>query len=458
MSPENKITTWIEEAFLGKVTSITRHARWRNAWEVDVETPDGVRQFYVRGAREGNYVGTLPFLQEAEVYGVLRRHGVPVPQMHGVIADPLAMVMEKLPGRDNLGTLDDENGRRAVVRQYLEILARMHSIPLREFEDIGIEMPQTAADVALNLYRVCEEVYRNGMGGRPFPLMEYIWKWLNRNVPEHRTRRAFIQGDAGQFLFDDHGFTGILDFEHAYVGDPAAEFAAMRMRDSTEPLGDITELIRHYAELTGDTIDRQTVDFHLVGFSALVGWLLWPLLDDPEPADDYIVYTSFAVRNCLWSIDAIARLEGVAVEAIPDPEPRPLSNAAHYRHLVRAVESLTGRSAGALGEYEQSKARSLALYAERWNLYGASVIADDLDDVSRLLGESVSDRETADRRLSEFVATAAGESEQSLIRLLHRWLQRRDFLLRDCGPSSLLGERGPQPWSADENAVVGSLR
>jgi aminoglycoside phosphotransferase (APT) family kinase protein len=458
MTSEDKIEAWIRDVLDASVSSIVRHPRWRNAWEVTIETVDGPREIYVRGAREGNYVGTLAFQQEANVYRVLRSNGIPVPQVFGIIPDPFAMVMEKLPGRENLATLDDEQARETVRRQYVETLARMHAIPLDEFTIIGIEIPQTPASIATNLYRVCERVYTDGMKGRPFVLMEFIWSWMNRNVPEHRTRRAFLQGDAGQFLFDDAELTGIIDFEHAYIGDPAAEFAAMRMRDSVEPLGDISALVRHYEELTGDSIDRRAIDFHLVGFSALVGWLLWPLMHDPEQSDDYIVYTSFAVRNCLWSIEAIAQLEDITLDAIVEPRPHPMSYPAHYRRLVGAIESLTGASGGPLGEYERSRALSLAYYAERWNLYGPNVIADDLADASALLGAAVTDTDTAEQQLSEFAATASGESEHALIRYLHRWLQRRDFLLRECGDSSLLGDRGPQAWAARDAEPAQAVR
>src|SRR3546814_5023231 len=82
---------------------------------------------------------------------------------------------------------------------------------------------------------------------RPNPVDEVAIGWLKRNVPKHRTRPSFAHFDAGQFLFVDGRITGLYDFEFSMIGDPFADLATMRMRDSYEPTGDsIANLIRHY--------------------------------------------------------------------------------------------------------------------------------------------------------------------------------------------------------------------
>src|SRR3546814_3078131 len=87
----------------------------------------------------------------------------------------------------------------------------------------------------------------------PQPLVEFAIGWLKRNVPKHRTRPSFAHFDAGQFLFVDGRITGLYDFEFSMIGDPFADLATMRMRDSYEPTGDsIANLIRseeHTSEL-----------------------------------------------------------------------------------------------------------------------------------------------------------------------------------------------------------------
>src|SRR3546814_15980545 len=85
------------------------------------------------------------------------------------------------------------------------------------------------------------------------PLGAFAVGWVKRNAPKHLTRPSCAHLDAGQFLFVDGRSTGLYVFEFSMIGDPFADLATMRMRDSYEPTGDsIANLIRHYEAVTGD--------------------------------------------------------------------------------------------------------------------------------------------------------------------------------------------------------------
>lgn len=103
-------------------------------------------------------------------------------------------------------------------------------------------------------------------------------------------------------MYDEGGFTGIFDFEVGYVGDPAAEFAGMRLRNGTEPLGDISKLADHYEELTGDRIPQKVIAYHSAGFAGTNGMLCWPLVFDPEPQQDFIAYLHFSIATARWCL------------------------------------------------------------------------------------------------------------------------------------------------------------
>src|SRR5690606_18614163 len=289
-------------------------------------------------------------------------------------------------------------------------------------------------EIALGLYEACEKIYRQRMAGRPFALMEFIWRWVVRNVPEHRQRAAFITADSGQFLFQDDRLTGLIDFEVGYVGDPIAEFAGMRLRDSTEPLGDINTLMDHYEQLTGDRLDKNTVEFHTAGFCAVNGFLLWPLAFDPDINDDYVAYLSFSVGTTRWAINAIAEILGVDLRDIDPPAAAPLVYDAATRHLRESLPRLGGH--GDMADYEMGKADSLARYAEPANLHGRAVQADNLAAAAQLLGRPLASPEDAEIALVDFIQGAGPERDADLVRYFHRWLLRQDFLLRGCGSSS----------------------
>ncbi|MEA3300460.1 MAG: phosphotransferase [Pseudomonadota bacterium] len=418
----------------GTITRFARQARWRPAWDVDMIIDGEPRRIHVRAEKGKNYVGPMGLRQEAAVHDILERHGIPVPHVYGMMEDPVAIVMDLIPGQINLATARSDGAREAIRTQYIEALAALHEVPTAEFSAIGLPVPGTPREIALGLYEACEKIYRQRMAGRPFALMEFIWRWVVRNVPEHRQRAAFITADSGQFLFQDDRLTGLIDFEVGYVGDPIAEFAGMRLRDSTEPLGDINTLMDHYEQLTGDRLDKNTVEFHTAGFCAVNGFLLWPLAFDPDINDDYVAYLSFSVGTTRWAINAIAEILGVDLRDIDPPAAAPLVYDAATRHLRESLPRLGGH--GDMADYEMGKADSLARYVERANLHGRAVQADNLADAAQLLGRPLASPEDAEIALVDFIQGAGPERDANLVRYFHRWLLRQDFLLRGCGSSS----------------------
>ena len=68
-----------------------------------VSRDGGVHRYYVRGSRGGRFRELITLQQEADVNRVLRAHGVPVPKVYGMIDDPPAIVMDRLPGAGEPG-------------------------------------------------------------------------------------------------------------------------------------------------------------------------------------------------------------------------------------------------------------------------------------------------------------------------------------------------------------------
>jgi aminoglycoside phosphotransferase (APT) family kinase protein len=434
-----------------RIARFDRQARWRPSWDVELRIGHDIQRLIVRAEKGRNYVAPISLKQEADIHHILERHGVPVPHVQGMLEQPLAMLMDVVPGQINLATASSDAARERIRTQYIEALVRVHAIPTAEFAAAGFSVPSSPREIALNLYAPCERIYRRRMGGRPFALMDFIWRWVSRNVPPHRSRAAFITADSGQFMFEADRLTALIDFEVGYVGDPLAEFAGMRLRDSTEPLGDLGGLMDRYEALTGDRLDKFSIEYHTAGFCSVNGFLLWPLAFDPDADDDYVAYLSFSVGTSRWAITAIAAAIGVPLATPASPAAEPLNYPAAARHLVGTVGRLGVH--GVRAEYDRSKADSLARYLERANTYGLAVLRDNLADASRLLGRSVETPLDAERALVEFIAAAGPEQDADLVWYFHRWLTRQDFLLRDCGQSSYLtgidlqriGERGRRP-------------
>ncbi|WP_371433403.1 phosphotransferase [Novosphingobium sp.] len=440
---DRKVYDWLT-AHIGPVTAFERQPRWRPGWNVVAERDGAPMPLYVRGPRGDTYVSPVDMHQEAEIHNVFERSGIPAPRVHGMIPDPLCIVMDMLPGRINSGAIADPALQAQVRERFISIVADVHRLPPEAFAAARLAVPRTAREIALNLYAPSQAIFHERIGGRPWPLMEFAWAWLNRNIPQDRTRVTFVNYDGGQFLFDEAGeVTGLIDFEVSTLGDPAAELAGMRLRDSTEPLGDLTAMIERYEELSGDRISRKLIEFHTAGFCGVNGWLMWPLMFESAPEQDYIAYLNYCVGTSRWMIRAMADYMGIALVDPADPVQEPLGFSQASRHLVRHIEAFADGTAAE--NYARDSAAHQAFYMGRVNDFGLSVMAANLDDVARLTGTRHDDWESAQAALSAWIADAGPHEDARLVQHFHNWLRRQAFMLQGCGPAAYLPTVGLQP-------------
>lgn len=432
MNTDEKVSCWLERELGGNVVLIERQERWRAAWFVDIVRDGTVRRYYVRGSRGGNFRELITLRQEADVNRVLYAHGVPVPRVYGMMDDPPAIVMDRLPGRVSLASADDDAERDAVLDQYIEAMWRMHEIDVEEFEAIGLPVPGDNRGAALNLYARGEANYRKAKSA-PSPMIEFMWGWLQRNVPLGREQRALIQADSAQFLYEHANLTGLIDFEAAYVGDPVAEFAAMRSRDCSEPLGDIGRIARKYEAATGDRIDRKAVEFHTAGWSLMTPFQWEDSVRNPVAGDTWLEYFTWLVGCGRWALEAIAQVIDAPLAVLDNPEEGSSSSYWHgsYRNLLSIIDEWPAGSD--FENFRAEGARALTRFVEHVHAFGRGLELAALHEISELLGTRQSDLSAAEGALEEFVLTSSRESDVALVQYFHRWTQRQQFLIRGTG-------------------------
>lgn len=429
MTADEQVRSWLQRELGSPVTSFERQERWRAAWFATLA--DG-REIYVRGHRGGAFREMITLEQEADVNRVLLRHGVPVPRIHGMVDDPPAIVMDRLPGRVNLAYAVDDAERDTVLDQYIDAMRRMHAIDVDEFGAIGLPVPPDNRGAALNMYTTGERNYRQAKSA-PSPMIEFMWRWLQRNVPEGRTQRALIQADSAQFLYEDRVMTGLIDFEAAYVGDPVAEFAAMRSRDCEEPLGDIGRIARKYEAATGDRIDKNAVEFHTAGWSLMTPFQWEDSVRNPAPGDSWLEYFTWIVGCGRWGLEAIAQVVGT-----PLPEIEKLTEGRSssywggaYRNLMSVLDEWPTTS-----DYESFRAdsaRAVTRFAEHVHVFGRTLESLAVQEISEIVGRSQPDLTTAEEALEEFVLQAPPDADAALVQYFHRWTQRQQLLIAGTG-------------------------
>ena len=385
------------------------------------------RSISVETAGEADH-GVYPLEHEMRVLQLLEQHELPAPHVYGFCPDPRGIVMERRPGRADLGTAESATERESVLDQYVEFLAHMHAIPVSSLTSLNLPVPETPEALALGDLEPWERQYRR-FKVRPEPLIEFALRWIWSNVPEGRSRGSLVHGDAGQFLFEKGRMTAVLDFELAYVGDPAADFAGMVCRDLSEPLGDLRRALKTYERCTGSPMDVRTVDYHTVRFGMCTPMVTAHLVARPSSSLNWPQYLGWYLVYGRVPIEVIAKLEGVELDPPDLPEATTTRHAPAAAWLADALEAAVSNLDDPAARYQVDTALRGAQYLERVDRFGAELEEQSLKEAAKLLGYRPADWAAADAAVEELVLKAPPARDAEILRLLHRHALRQEFLL-----------------------------
>jgi aminoglycoside phosphotransferase (APT) family kinase protein len=430
-SDEEKIESWINRHMAASVTRIERLSRWRPAWEVDVDLSGVPLKLHVRGDRDAG-LETTPLRREHDVLVELGRQMIPVPHVYGWCDDPPAIVMENVSGTAYEGGGDTDPVKRRSVEHYVEILAAMHRLDVAPFVAAGLTMPRNDEDVALSYFNGADRVYRETKS-RPEPLIEFVRKWILNNVPRGRSRAVLLSGDAPQFVRNGDRVAAIIDLEMAIIGDPMADLASMRLRDTIEPTGNLGELYAHYEAAIGIPLDRTAIDFHTVVNFIAVAMMTRESLRSKRPHPALIEFHSHYLSATRCSIAAIAGMRGIELPDVAAVLPEETSQSELLTDLVAQC----GLLPAAAGFYRQHPILSLALYAQRVATIGPQIAALERRELTAILGTTPADELAADAALEKFVLGGGAEHDDALIRYFYRREMRR-FQLISAYPSPII--------------------
>lgn len=418
-----RLRAFVEQITGGRIVRMERQVRWRPAWFADIERAGELLHLHLRGDRAGD-VAIFPDLKrEADIMHILHEHGIPVPRIHGYCQDPPCIVMDTLAGTRDVFDGTDEAQRAAIGRAYMSAVAAMHKLPLEPFVMAGVDLPEGAENIALVGLRAYLPHYRRTKC-RPEPLLEFVIRWIERNVPEHRTRASFVQFDSGQFLVEQGKMTGLYDFEFSMIGDPMTDLATMAMRNSIEPLGrPFPELCRYYEEATGEPLDHGAVRFHNLLFATLGTMQFTGTVGDPKPGDPHSVYLEWDLSLRRTILLALAELMDVE---LPVPEPV-APGAGDFPALIAALADTIGtiKTAEAIDESRKMQALELVEWLQHEDRMGAEARARDVAAISVYLGRDFASIGAAEQALEAHIGAASADEDRGLFQLLATLEQRR---------------------------------
>ena len=248
-------------------------------WLIDARVGDGPWQgrqdLVLRTDAPSAVAVSLGRAEEFHLLRAARAAGVTVPEPlwlcedEGVLGKPFYL-MRRLPGtavgRRIVKAGGPGSDKAALAERLGEELAKIHGIvPPRA--DLGfLEMP----DESPALHAI--ERYRNHLDelGRSRPALEWGLRWCELNAPPGG-EIVLVHQDfrTGNYMVDEHGLTGILDWEFCAWGEPMSDlgwFCAKCWRFGRDDLeaGGIApraDFYRGYERASGRPIDSQAVAY-----------------------------------------------------------------------------------------------------------------------------------------------------------------------------------------------------
>jgi hypothetical protein len=424
------IRAWLEQNVGGKVLRINRQPRWRPVWFADVERDGEVLELCIRGDRTDMPL-IFPLDHEMRLQALMHDHGIPAAKVYGFIDEPLAYVMDRVGGRPDFEKSTDEE-RRAVVDDYLHVLARLHALDIGPFVDGGIMRaphPDQSGMFGISRY---ERVFRS-VKVQPDPFMEFSLGWLHRNPPDSKQRESAIVWDSGQFHHADGRIVAVLDVEIGHIGDPMMDLAAWRMRDTIMGYGNFAELYDRYSEITGEPVDLDAIQRHHFAFTLTNQLPLGAALRDPAPESDLMTNLQWCCETNLFATEALAEILDVELPTVEMPEPRRSRATPAHEQLVRGL-----RTVDTSDEFVRYKLRTLfrlARHSARVDEIGDAVSEADLDDLHQLLGHRPESWFEGEAELERFVLADAGTGrhDEALVALFHKRNLRAQMLLGPAG-------------------------
>jgi len=434
---ESEVIAWAQSALGAKVVECTRQSRengGRPAWFITCQNGRGPTRYYIRGNRGPSfeYNAMYSLDREARLLKVLTKHGIPVPRVVAESANPYAIILEFVDGLDDFTLIKDQKERDEYGRQFGEIMAKWHAIPVREFEAIGLRFPKTGEEYLVQDLEVWEKGCFPHLK-EPVPLVTFCCQWMRRNPPQPPKRPVLAQGDTGpgQFIFKDGRINAVVDWELAFIGDPMNDLARIRTRDMWYPTGNLPKWLNYYSEFSGTPLDLDRIRYYSVIAMMTTALALGPVVQALDPRDVHAEWIAEEIWSKRATIECLAEVINVKLAApdIPRPEPSYISRLFDVLEDNLRDEQLP-RLTDVFMRYRLNLDLRLLTRIRHLTEFGREIEAQDLDDMKPILGRRPQNRHDGMLAMEEFVRRAGPEMDAELTRYFYRHAMREEAVMR----------------------------
>jgi len=213
------------------------------------------------------------------------------------------------------------------------------------------------------------------------------------------------------------------------------------VRNAFEPLYDLGYMYRKYAELSGDEIDYDVINYHALTLS--ISTLLCIAKQVTQPLDTAVNWLLWEVSGSRFALSALADILDVELKAPERPEPVRSPRSPLAESMKLAVAAIPVDQTNPAAPYHRAMALNLAAHLELVDQIGAAIDRANLDEVAAFIGHRPATIAEADAALEQFVLAAGPEHDRDLLQLFFRRNERNRMLLPVFTEAVAAGDVGP---------------
>jgi len=427
---------WIAEVGGGEVTHLHRHVARREAWVVDVTRPDGsVLEAFLRLQRDPEGVDPRRLERETRITQALGRTDIPVTAVHGWNADLRATLFARDPGRSDIDKLESATQQRAIMEDFMRVVARMHRLDLDALglDDIMQPRPTTAEETALGEVDVIASQWAHFLEGYTDPLTIYGLDWLRRYVPKEVARVSLVQGDTGpvNFMFQGDRVSAVIDWEIGHWGDPMEDLGNIVVREMWNPSGGLAGLFELYEEESGVPYSRFAAQYYAVHQNVRGMIPIHFVCLNAHPQESLAFYLCYRYVGDRTTCEMLAAAMGVEIERPEMPEGEGLSDVVAESAMYAQEHDVAGAIEDRFAAQRAKDVRILIECMDRKRRYGAAIDEIECEEMAELLGEQLASRSEGNARLCAAMLERDRQpalEDASIIQYLARKAYRDEWL------------------------------
>lgn len=425
------LRSWLEALCGGRVVAVHKVAggAYRTSCRVTMTRPDGGPTEAFLKIDLGSAPNT-PFKLRRE-YDLLRRlegSDVPGPRALGFHDELQVMAMACLPGEARYDALTDPEARARIDQSFVEALAQVHRTSVERLQLEYVPPGRNVGEAIAADLDLWEKLLLSDVKA-PDNITLFAFAWLRARLPADSSPAVLVQGDAGpgNFLYDAHGVTGLVDWEMAHLGHPLEDIGCVLARSLVQPMMSAARGLELYQDASGRTFTPAELAYATILVMTRFSVPIALALESRKTGIDYGLTNGYFRLSQISILRLIAQAEGIATDDV-DPETGLLPPVDfELKYLQTMLRDIVRPDVtDDYVRYRLDGAIALLAYVER-------VVATDEESV-----ETESSPTPVDK-FREVVAGGATALRETLHALLGEALHRESLMREMLGP--LYGRR-----------------